>query len=166
MAHPGDVTMASLALVNSSAIILRVGEGDAMGQISEVTIRGTIPTEKVSRIGDTASLTIRKTSEFSVDIRMFAGTDYGELAEIITGTEAGGVGGVIELNPSIEAFDMAIDIYSSAGLETDTLTATITVEDFVPASLELPISGDANAIWSINGQCTRWYLTPAEEVIP
>jgi hypothetical protein len=166
MAHPADLTMSDLTLINSSAIVLRVNEETTvLGQVSEVTIRGNVPNEKVARIGDTSKVTIYKPAEFSVDVKLFADSGYLELAQVINGANPGTWDGNtnIELTPTSTAFDIFLDIYTSAtgSVIDDTITATITVVNFKPASMELPISGDANAIWTINGQCDRWYVTPA-----
>jgi hypothetical protein len=166
MASPFGVSMPDFEVTESQVYVVKK-DSTVLGQVVSIGPQSNVPTRKLPRIGDTNKKTSYGTAEHSVSLEIYSEYDPTEMALIMSGgaisrTTAGWLGTEqIRLNPSITAYDLIVEVYSSAtGITGDEFVGKWTLKEFKPSQLGIRVQADSAVTFTVNGECNDVYYTP------
>src|SRR5262249_11823436 len=137
------------------------------GQVAKIELDATVPTKKVARVGDTSKKTSYQPTEATGSFDLYSEYDPDETA-LLLGVAKPGSGGwvgteVIQLVPSIAAYDIVIEVYTDNS-SSATKVGAYTITNFKPTGWKLPIGADSDITGAFTFSCDYWAYTPAAGV--
>lgn len=162
MASP--VTLPTFELTDGQVAIVKKGNS-VIGQAARINPQQQSPTSKHARLGSTLKKTLYQPVDTTVSFEMYTEHTLTQLALILGGDTkplSGGWDGdeQLTLNPTIEPYDMAIEVYDVAAAGA-VLQYTYWLIDFKPNSLNISFQADGVSMCTCNGECVEGYITPA-----